>query len=890
MKLAGARDVALLRTKLYIPSVRPGLVSRPRLVDRLSAGSHRKLTLISAPAGFGKTTLVTEWVCGGAAEVAWISLDEGDNDPVQFLQYLIVALQQVDGNLGQTLQQLLQSPQLPPPENLITPLINDLAAVDTALTLVLDDYHLITFPGVHHMVQFLLEHQPPTMHLVLSTREDPPLPLVQMRVRGQVTEIRERDLRFTLEEAAAFLNRTMGLDLSPETVEALEARTEGWIAGLQLAALALQEDRDADRAPGFVADFAGDDRYVMDYLVVEVLQRQPEATRAFLRQTSILDRLSAPLCDALTGRQDSQAILERLEGANLFLTPLDHRREWYRYYHLFAGSLRATLDRDEQKRLHQRAARWYERHGATSQAIHHALAYGEVSGDLADAERLVRAAAAEMIHSGNLVTVRGWLDALSDERVRADGELATYKGWMLALSGEIAAAEEYADLAERHLRKAEDGPTVGLGRVLVLRSFIAVILRQDYERAIALATEALHVLGDDLPRWRVMALWTLAESQERTRNITEAIATLRQAQSVRQETGDVLFMNVIDAFLAVDLYLYGRRREAVRVCQEALKLYVDREGRPSPMASFIYSRLGTLYYAANQLALAQKHLEEGLRLSDQFALSSPYTFARGSLAPVLYAQGEADAALAALQEARELAAREALGDAGWLSAAEADIRLKEGDVRFALQWADSAGLPLEERPTFLRIEMHLVYVRLLLAQGRLADARRRLARLESFLRERGLYRRLITVYILQAITAGRSGDHASAVEILSRSVEIAAPEDYYRAFLDEDRRVLALLPDVRDVAPAFVDQLLGYGGGAAVAEAAAAQPLVEPLSDRELEVLRLIAAGLANREIAEELVIATGTVKRHINHIYGKLAVGSRTQAIAKARELRLLK
>jgi LuxR family maltose regulon positive regulatory protein len=889
MKSPSAREVSLLRTKLYIPSIRPRLVPRPRLVERLNAEPHRKLTLISAPAGFGKTTLATEWVCSGATEVAWISLDEGDNDPIQFLQYLVAALQQVDGGLGQTLQQILQSPQLPPPQNLITPLINDIAATGTALTLVLDDYHLITFPGVHQMVQFLLEHQPPTMNLVLSTREDPPLPLVRLRVRGQVTEIRERDLRFTLAEATAFLNRTMGLDLSPEVVEALEARTEGWIAGLQLAALALQEDHDVDRAQTFVAGFTGDDRYVMDYLVAEVLQRQPETIREFLRQTSILDRLCAPLCDAVTGRRDSETILERLEGANLFLTPLDHRREWYRYYHLFAESLRATLDREEREGLHQRAARWYEDHGFAGQAIHHALAYAEGSGDLDDAERLIRATAAEMIHSGSLMTVRGWLDALSDERVRADGELATYKGWMLALSGEIALAVEYADAAETLLRRDGDVPSVDLGRVLVLRSFIAVIHRQDYARAIELATEALAALGKDLPRWRVMALWTLAESQERTRNITEAIATLRQARRVRQEMGDVLFMAVIDAFLATDLYLHGRRREAIAVCEEALKRHGDETGRQSPMASFVYSQLGTLCYAADQLALARKHLEEGLRLSDQFALSSPYTLALGSLAPVLYAQGETDAALRALQEAHALAVREALGDAGWLFAAEANIRLKEGDVRFALQWADSAGLSPEERPAFLRIEMHLVYARLLLAQGRLADARRWLARLEGFLRERGIYRWLITVHILQAITADRSGDRASALEILPRAIEIAAPEDCCRAFLDEGRRVIALLPDVRDVAPAFVDQLL-EDAGVQAPEAVVVQSLIEPLSDRELEVLRLIAAGLANREIAEELVIATGTVKRHINHIYGKLGVSSRTQAIAKARDLRLLK
>ena len=403
---------------------------------------------------------------------------------------------------------------MPPAPRLAVSLINDVTAASQPLTLVLDDYHLIHYPAVQQLVQFLLKNQPPLMHVALSTREDPPLPLPRLRARGQVTEVRERELRFTVKEAAAFLNQTMGLALSPETVAALETRTEGWIAGLQLAALALQEEPDETRAEAFVAAFTGDDRYVTDYLVSEVLERQPVATRDFLRQTAILDRLSAPLCDAVTGRQDSQAVLEQLDTANLFLIPLDRRREWYRYYRLFAQVLRATLDQETRAALHRRAARWYEAQGLPGHAVQHALAVAVASGDTAVAERLIKAAAEETIHEGGVLTLRGWLAALPDARVRADGALATYQGWVLVLTGEMARAEVYAQAAEAHLSQL-DAPAQYRGKLLLLRCYFALD-RNDYAEVVRLGTQALQVLAQDQAHWRVMALWTLAEAQERT--------------------------------------------------------------------------------------------------------------------------------------------------------------------------------------------------------------------------------------------------------------------------------------------------------------------------------------------------------------------------------------
>ncbi len=395
-------------------------MARPRLIERLDEGLRlgRKLTLLSAPAGFGKTTLLSAWGGQSPCPVAWLSLDEADNDPAQFLTYLIAAFQQLDATIGRTAQQIQPAPQGLPTQVLMASLINDLAAVGKPALLILDDYHLITSPDVHQAVQFLLENQPQFLHLVISTRHDPSLPLPRLRARGQVTEIRERDLRFTEEETTPFLNRTMGLGLSTEAVAALDGRAEGWIAGLQLAALALQEEHESPDA--FIATFTGDDRYIMDYLITEVLQRQPAPLRDFLRQTAILDRLSAPLCNAVAEREDSQAVLEQLEAANLFVIPLDHRREWYRYYQLFAGFLRAMLSREEQAGLHRRATRWYEAQGLLSQAIHHALTYGEISGEMAEAERLIGTAVDATLHAGGLQTISTWLAALPDARVRSN--------------------------------------------------------------------------------------------------------------------------------------------------------------------------------------------------------------------------------------------------------------------------------------------------------------------------------------------------------------------------------------------------------------------------------------------------------------------------------------
>ena len=572
------------------------------------------------------------------------------------------------------------------------------------------------------------------------------------------------------------------------------------------------------------------------------------------------------------------------------------------------------MDPGTRRLLHRRAMQAYqgalEVPGYVQLAIAHALACADLSASLSldvsadplalgdgreweDAERLIGMAAEETIHAGGVLTLRRWLEALPDERVRANSELAVYKGWVLALTGEMSLAQVYADAAQAGLQDAPKDGALGAvwGRLLVLLSWLAVLFHQDYERALELAAGALDHLDEDESHWRVLALWAKAESQERTRSITEAIATLREALRIGRVLGGQVFVATVEISLALALNNWGKRREAVTICQEALERYTDDLGRLSPISGLVLSRLALLHYEANELELARACHDRGMALSEQVTTEYNLAFFQGLAAPILYAQGEVQQALAAVQQGYQTAMQTGLVDAEWFLTREAGIRLQEGDLEFVVHWAEAAGLSGEDEPEYLRMEQHLLYARLLLARKQVADARRWLARLERFTRDHRLYRWLLSVYLLQALAADELGNRELARDRILSAIEIAAPQDYVRALLDEDRRLLRLLPEVRHAAPAFVDRLAEVAQAQEGFESTGreVERLVEPLSDRELEVLRLIAAGLANREIAEELTIAVGTVKRHINHIYGKLGVHSRTQALVRARELDLL-
>jgi len=891
----------LLSTKLYIARPRPDLLPRPRLTQRLNDGLHRKLTLISAPAGFGKTTLLSEWSLQSKRPVAWISLDEGDNDPARFWAYFIAALQTLQVNVGDAALAAFQSPQPPPMEVVLTALINEIAIIPEPFALVLDDYHVIETQPVHSALTFLLNHLPPQMHLIIATRADPPLPLARLRGRGQLTELREADLRFTTDEAAAFLNQAMGLNLSAEQVAALEERTEGWIAGLQLAALSMQGRSDI---PGFIAAFAGSHRYILDYLAEEVLQRQPEGVQTFLLQTAILDRLSGPLCDTVTGQGDSQTMLERLERANLFLVPLDEERRWYRYHRLFAELLRAYLQREQPNRvpgLHRRASEWYEQNGLLAEAVGHALA----AKDFERAARLVEQAAPQMLMRGELVTLLGWLAALPDERIRAWPALCTYYAWVLTLTGQLDAVEPRLQDAEQGLQP--DIPAAELqdllGQIAAIRAYIAA-LHRDVPHAIELARQALEHLPEENPAVRAFVAFTLGGACLLSDDVAEACQAFAEASALGRAAGNVHVAIPALCNLAGLRALQGQLHQAAGLYQEALELATPslahqregRGGRTLPVAAMAYSGLGGLLYEWNDLEGAMRHLREGIEQSKQWgnvdALASSYA----RVARVLQAQGDEAGALEALKEAGQLVRRHAVipTTAARVAAYQASLWLAQGNLGAATRWVQERGLSVDDELGYLREPEHIALARVLIAQGKYDEALQFLARLRQAAETRGRMGSLIEILVLQALALQSQGNTTQAMPALERALSLAEPEGYVRLFVDEGAPMAKLLRQAlsRGIAPNYVSRLLAaFGAEEQRGEEAEkrAPLLLEPLSERELEVLRLLAAGLSNREIAEKLIVAVGTVKAHIHNIYGKLGVQSRTQAVARARELGIL-
>jgi LuxR family maltose regulon positive regulatory protein len=890
-------STTILTTKLSVPPPRAEWVSRQRLIDRLDEGFERRLTFVSAPAGFGKTTLIASWLRGLgerlslAPRVAWLSLEDDDNAPIRFFSYLIAVLQTLDGGIGQTAKSLLEAPQPPAVNHLMTLLINDLANLKEPSVLVLDDFHVISHPDVQTAIAFLLDHLAPSLHLIIATREETNLPLARLRVQSQVTEIRLQDLRFTRDETVAFLKQTMGLSVSPEVVEALESRTEGWIAGLQMAALSLRGREQGTgleyQAPG-PGDFGGAHRHIIDYLGTEVLRQQPAEMRAFLRQTSILDRLSAPLCDAVTERQDSQRFLTHIEQANLFLIPLDEQRRWYRYHSLFADFLRTELPEREQSALHQRASEWYESHGFTPEAIKHALA----AKDLAAAERLIRSSVEATFSGGGFNTLLAWLNALPDEVVRARSDLSTDKAWILYLRGDIAEAEEYAAAATKTLRP--DDPAVQRGMLLGFRAYLA-INRGDPAQAVKLGQEALQLLGDTKSFFRTTALSHLGQAQRLTGDRQAAIQTLRQAVTVGQLFGHHLITLEALGYLTLLLYQQGQLREAIRLCQQAAGQYTDERGNPLPMAGLVLIPLGSLYFENNDLERAERHLKTGIALCEQMGTVYYTLLGQRTLAKLQHARGDFEAAWDTLAAAGQLAAQsESRRRMRMVNAVTAELQLRQGRVAAAAR----AVADLPTSPQARSEYENLTVARLLLAQGQAPAAQSLLRQIEQTAQQQGRLGTLVAIQVLQALTEKALHRHGPALERLEHALSLAAHSGYRRAFLDEGAPMAALLAERRNVAPDFVDALIAAlpkpavveaAPGVVTASAAANQALIEPLSETQLAILRLVAEGLSNQEIADKLGITVGTTKWHLNQIYGKLGVTSRTQAVAHGRKVSLL-
>jgi LuxR family maltose regulon positive regulatory protein len=949
-----AQPPHLLTTKLYAPPARPQLVSRPRLMARLEAGIMGKLTLISAPAGFGKTSLLSAWIAARSEgrglrtetvasslspqpstlspRVAWVSLDADDNDPPRFWQYVIAALATIYPAIGTTAGALLQLPQPPPMDAIVTSLINAMTPIATDTALVLDDYHLIATPAIHTAMAFLLDHLPPQLHLIMLTRADPPLPLTRLRSRGELTELRAADLRFRADEAATFLTVMMRLPLSSDEVTALEARTEGWVVGLQLAALAIQ-DR-ADHA-GFVAAFSGSNRFVVDYLVEEVLARQPPYIQTFLTQTAILDRLCGPLCDAVLGigswelevgnqpRSNphpatpnpqaaySQLILDQLERANLFLVPLDDERHWYRYHHLFAEVLQARLysgaATNEVAALHQRASAWYEQAGLIGEAVRYALL---VHDRERTANLIERHAMALILASSDVLLVQGWVEQLPRTLILARPRLALIAGFTLVLRGELAAVERLLADAAPALSTPDLAPNI-VGELAMLRSMIARF-QGDAAGTLALAQQALAQFAPDNHSFRAAAAMNIGVASLWCGELAAAKAALAEAAILGEESGSLwIALGALEEIASLQARA-GELRQVLRTSEQAAQLSARLGERLIPAAGMGQVGRAEVLYEWNDLARAMHAAMQGIDLLRGTVERSLLVRGYIVLAQVHQAQGDQNAALDAIQRCEEWFAQTpvaAPGALAWLAAHRARLWVRQGDLTDAARWAQECAFADDGE---LGCVQQLTLVRLRLAQSHtnsggqfLGEARAMLAQLLPVVEARGWTRYLIEILTLQALVCQAQADLTSALMALERALTLAAPEGYARIFVDEGAPMAGLLAQVakrESPVAGYAATLLaafprteGQGLRAESPESLhsvlspQSSALVEPLSERELEVLRLIADGHSNQAIADRLVVAVSTVKRHISNIYGKLDVQSRTQALLRARELRLL-
>ncbi len=914
---------AVLDTKVRLPRRRPGWIARPRLTERLGGEVSAALTVVSAPPGFGKTTMLAEWLAVPTAygrTAAWLSLDERDNDPAVFWTYLVSAVRTAHPAVGADALSILQSPH-PMMEAVVTSLINGCAEVANDLVLVLDDYHVITNRDVHDQLAFLLDHRPERLHLVIAARADPPLQLARLRARGELTEIRAMDLRFTSDEAATYLNRTMGLALTADDVAALEARTEGWIAALQLAALSIRGRADV---AGFISDFAGDDRYIVDYLAEEVLNRQSADVRQFLMHTSILDRLSGPLCDAVTELGGGREALPALERENLFLLPLDDRRRWYRYHQLFADVLHARLLDEQPERvadLHRRASGWFERTGDASEAIRHALA----AGDFPRAADLAELAIPAMGRTRQESVVLGWLAALPDEEVRVRPVLTVGFAGALLLGGRTDGVAERLTHAESLLSgaaQAEGSADPAAGFVVADRARLA-----DLPGMIELYRSALALAGGDVPgtvahaqraRERSaaddhlcrtaalglsgLALWSSGELEAGHRAYVECMAGLYRGGHIADTFGCALALADIRV-------TQGRLTDALRTYEQALHRGSAPGGSVLRGTADMYVGMSEIACERDDLPAAEAHLRRSRELGENTGLPQHPYRSRVAVARIRRARGDLAGAVDLLDQAQRLYNGDLFPDVHPVPALMARMWVLQGAIDRAFGWAAERGLAADDEVSYLREFEHITLARILLARHAEERAEERteertevtleqaevlLGRLLAAADAGSRTGSVIELLVLQAVAQHQRGDHPTALASLDRALGLAEPEGYVRIFVDEGPamatllRVAARRGEHRGYARRLFGATMATGHEDKRADAAG-RPLVSSLSDRELDVLRLLGTDLDGPGIARHLFVSLNTVRSHTKSIYAKLDVNNRRAAVRRARDDRLL-
>ena len=924
--VAGSERDVLLATKLHLPRPQPGFVPRPRLLDQLDEALMRGVVLVCAPAGFGKTALLADWVRRAGRPVGWLSLDAGDSDPARFWRHTTAALDTARPGIAERVAPLLGMSAPPSLNGLVTALINELAdqpGADETL-LVLDDYHLIDSQPVHASLTFLLEHRPPGLHVVLASRADPPLPLARLRVRGQLAELRAADLRFTAEEAAALLREAAGPDLPEAAMAALEARTEGWAAGLRLAALSLRGHADV---AAFVATFSGSHRFVLDYLAEEVLERQPEQVRGFLLETSLLDRLSGELCDAVTGRSDGQTMLEAIEAAGLFLIPLDEVRGWWRYHHLFADLLRARLQQELPERvaaLHRNAARWHEDHGLADDAVRHAVAAGEVTWAASLIEQHFDAL---FYLRGEGATVQRWVSILPDDLIRsrprllvAQAAMADSTGRVQDVDGLLAAAERASATAAEHASAAATDepfePSAGRAASLlvnvpatiaIFRAYLAEI-RGDAEATAAFASRAQAEIGaGGESMLQFIAQGHLAVADWLAGRLADAEHALSSSIDQWRAAGHRNLIGWGSYHLGQVQRALGRLDAAQATYRQTLEITQPPGGPTMPAAGIGYAGLAEVAYQRNDLDAAVRHITQGIPLCRQFTFTPPLATALTTLAWIRQAQGDPVGALDAVDEAERAAPSPAPASLlNPVPAQRARLLLAQGDLAAAERWTHERGLSPDDEPGYAQEVAYLVLARVLLAQHRPAEALPLLQRMLTTAHAQDRTGSVIEIQALQALALAASGDDPAAVDTLAEALTLASPEGYVRVFAEEGAPMRALLTRLvaaqrsehaaaravpldylARLLPAFDDKPLEPG--ARPSTATVLPGLIDPLTARELQVLSLLAAGKSNPRIAEELVVTLDTVKKHVSHLLSKLGAANRTEAVTRGRQLGLI-
>ena len=898
----------VLATKLYIPPTRPQLVPRPRLIEQLNEGLQHTpgVTLISAPAGFGKTTLVSSWLYERwvdaqegkpRKQVAWLSLDEGDNDPARFLSYLIAALQTIAPEIGMEMSGILQSPQPPPTEVVLTTLLNEMTTIPDRFVLVLDDYHVIESKPVDQALTFLIDHLPPQMHLVIATREDPDLPLARLRARGYLTELRAADLRFTLAEAAEFLNRVMGLTLSADDIAALESRTEGWIAGLQLAAISMQGQRDA---AGFIQSFTGSHRFVLDYLVEEVLAQQPEQIQMFLLRTSILNRMCGSLCDAVLTAPPGygQETLEYLERANLFIVPLDNERRWYRYHHLFAELLRQRLQQSVHasaqtgnadslmNELHIRASQWCEDNGLEMEAFQHAAA----ANDIDRAQRLMDGKTIPLHFSGGVAPLLEWLDSLPKKVKDSRPSLWWRHAALLLINGQTIGVGEKLQAAEVSLAAVlggaePDNKTRNLIGQIAAATATLALTRYDVETMLVQSRRALEYLSSENMFTRATANWTLGYAYTLQGDRAAARQAFTESISLSQAYGAIFSAILATIGLGLIQELDNQLHQAAETYRYVLQLAGDH---PQQIINEAHLGLARALYEWNDLEAAERHTQQSIQLARQYeSVIDRAIIAEVFLARLKLAQGDVAAADSILAQAdQSVRQHNFIHRMPEVASVQVLTLLRQGNLEEAARLAQTHVLPLSQ-------------ARVHLAQDDPSAALAILAAYRQYVEARNWQDERLKTMILQAVALHAQGEKGEAMQALHAALTVAEPEGFIRIFVDEGARMVPLLSEAlaRDILPAYTSKLLAALEAekhrtqetSSPPRAAYIQPESESLSPRELEVLQLVAQGLSNDEIGKRLFLALDTIKGHNRKIFEKLGVQRRTEAVARARELGLL-